>query len=87
MNEEGLVFFKSRLKRIIVSSGYNIYPQYIEKVIMSHPSVSTCVVVGVDHPYKKQVPIANIVLKDNYNESAELTDDIKKFCEKSIAKY
>ena len=87
MNEEGLVFFKSRLKRIIVSSGYNIYPQYIEKVIMSHPSVSTCVVVGIDHPYKKQVPKAYIVLRDNFEDTKELRNDIKEYCTKSIAKY
>ena len=87
MNEEGLVFFKSRLKRIIVSSGYNIYPQYIEKVIMSHPSVSTCVVIGIDHPYKKQVPKAYIVLRDNFEDTEELRNDIKEYCEKSIAKY
>ena len=50
----------------------------MEKIIREHPAIEDVVVVGIPHPYKKQVPIANIVLKDNYNESAELTDDIKK---------
>ena len=72
---------------MIVTNGYNVYPSVMEKIIREHPAIEDVVVVGIPHPYKKQVPIANIVLKDNYNESAELTDDIKKFCEKSISKY
>lgn len=87
MNEEGLVFFETRLKRMIVSSGYNIYPQYIEKIIMSHPAVLTSTVIGIPHPYKKQVVKAYIVLRENFDDTEELREDIKKYCEKSISKY
>jgi len=86
-NREGIVFFESRLKRMIITSGYNVYPQYLETIIASHPAVYTVVVVGIPHPYKKQVPVANIVLKENFEPSDELTKDIKKYCEKSVAKY
>ena len=86
-NRDGIVFFENRLKRMIITSGYNVYPQYLETIIASHPAVYTVVVVGIPHPYKKQVPIANIVLKENYEPSDELTKDIKKYCEKSVAKY
>lgn len=87
MNEDGLVFFKSRLKRMIISSGYNIYPQYIEKIIMSHPAVETCTVIGIPHEYKKQVPKAYIVLRENFDDTEELREDITEYCKKSIAKY
>ena len=87
MNEEGLVFFESRLKRMIVSSGYNIYPQYIEKNLMMHPAVLTCVVIGIYHKYKQQVPKAYIVLRENFDLTEELQSDIKKHCEKTISKY
>ena len=87
MNEEGLVFFESRLKRMIVSSGYNIYPQYIEKNLMLHPAVLTCVVIGIYHQYKKQVPKAYIVLRDNFDLTDDLKKDIEKHCEKLISKY
>lgn len=87
MNEEGLVFFETRLKRMIVSSGYNIYPQYIEKIIMSHPAVLTSTVIGIPHPYKKQVAKAYIVLRENFDDTEELREDIKKYCEKFISKY
>ena len=87
IDKNGYLYFKSRLKRMIVTSGYNIYPAVLEKIIIEHPAVLNVVVVGIPHPYKKQVPIACIVLKDNYEESNELTEDIKLFCTKSIAKY
>ncbi len=87
MNEEGLVFFESRLKRMIVSSGYNIYPQYIEKIIMSHPAVLSCTVIGIDHPYKKQVPKAYIILRENFDADEDLKKDLKTYCEKSISRY
>ncbi len=87
MNKDGLVFFKARLKRMIVSSGYNIYPQYIEKIIISHPAVETCAVIGVPHPYKQQVPKAYIVLRENFDDTPNLRDDIVEYCKKSISKY
>ncbi len=86
-DENGVVFFKSRLKRMIVTSGYNIYPNYMEKIIVEHPAIENCVVVGIPHPYKKQVPVACIVLKDDFEPSDELINDIKIYCSKSIAKY
>lgn len=86
-NREGIIFFESRLKRIIITSGYNVYPQYMEQLLALHPAIETAVVVGVPHPYKKQVPVANIVLKENYAPSQELTKSIKRYLEKSVAKY
>ena len=47
MDENGFVYFKQRLKRMIVSSGYNIYPQYVENVLDQHPDVFVSVVVGM----------------------------------------
>lgn len=87
MDEDGFIYFKQRLKRVIISSGYNIYPQNIENVIDKHPSVFLSAVIGIDHPYKKQVAKAFILLKDDIKESEELKQDIYKHCEKNLAKY
>lgn len=87
MKKNGMVYFKSRLKRIIVSSGYNIYPQYIEKVLNSHPAIETCCVVSIPHPYKVNVPKAYIVLKSDFDLTDKLKHDIKSHCEKNISKY
>ena len=87
MDEEGFVYFKSRLKRMIVSSGYNIYPGQIEQIICEHPYVQTCSVVGVPHPYKKEVAKAYIVLKEGIELNSEVKKSIKEHCEKNIAAY
>lgn len=87
MDEDGFIFFKSRLKRMIVSSGYNIYPGQIEKIINEHPYVEACTVVGVPHPYKKEVVKAYIVLKKDIELNSEVKKSIKEHCEKNIASY
>lgn len=86
-DKKGYIYFKSRLKRMIITSGYNIYPSVMEQIIIEHPLVENVVVVGIPHPYKKQVPIACIVLNKDCQPNAAVTEDIKLFCEKSISKY
>ena len=86
-DEEGMVFFQQRLKRMIISSGYNLYPSYIESVIDKHPAVNFSTVIGIDHPYKVQVAKAYIVLNEGYKPNNETLESIKKHCEKNIAKY
>ena len=87
MLEDGTIIFKQRVKRIIVSSGYNIYPSYIENIINSHEDVLTSTVIGIPHPYKGQVAKAYIVLKDGINESGKIKKEIQELCKKNISKY
>ena len=87
MDEDGYVYFKQRLKRMIVSSGYNIYPSQLEKIITEHEDVLACTVIGIDHPYKVQVAKAYIVLKDGKEATSEIKKSIKEHCERNIAKY
>lgn len=87
MDADGFVYFKQRLKRLIVSSGYCIYPQYIENVIDSHPDVLMSCVIGIDHPYKIQVAKAFIVLKNGITANDDVMRSIREHCEKNLAKY
>lgn len=87
MDQDGFVYFKQRLKRLIVSSGYNIYPSHVERIIMQVDEVDTCVVIGVSHPYKKQVAKAYIVLKDGMKVNSTIRKKIKKHCEANLARY
>ncbi len=87
MDKDGFVYYKQRIKRMIVSSGYNVYPSYIEQIINSHPDVYTSVVIGIPHPHKVQVAKAYIVLKENVKYSKEVEKSIKAHCEKNLAKY
>ena len=87
MDEDGFVYYKQRLKRVIISSGYNIYPQYLENIIDAHPDVLMSCVIGIDHPYKIQVAKAFIVLKPGVELTDEVKQSIKDHCEINAAKY
>ena len=87
MQEDGTIVFKQRIKRIIVSSGYNIYPSYIENVIVSHKDVLSCAVVGVPHKYKGQVAKAYIVLKDGVELTGKIKKEIIELCKKNVSIY
>lgn len=87
MDKNGMVFFKSRIKRIIISSGYNIYPNHVESIINSHPKVLTSIVVGFPHQYKGEVAKAFIVLKPEYKLTDEIDKDIQEYVKKNLAKY
>lgn len=87
MDENGFVYFVQRLKRVIVSSGYNLYPSHIEEVLLKNPLVESVCVIGVPHPYKTQVAKAFVVLSNGVNGSDSIKRELKKHCEKYLAKY
>ncbi len=87
MDDDGYVFFKQRIKRVIISNGYNLYPNYIESVINSHPDVLTSTVIGVPHPHKVQVAKAFVVLKDGIKPSKEIEKSIRNYCNQNLATY
>ncbi len=85
MDKDGVIFYKQRLKRMIITSGYNVYPSHVENVIEEHPAVLKCSVVGMPHKYKVEVPKAYIVLKKGY--TPRVKKSIKKYCEENLATY
>ncbi len=87
MDQDGFVYFKGRLKRMIITSGYCVYPNNIENVIDSHPDVRMSCVIGIPHPYKVTVAKAFIVLKDGVMKSDELLTSIKELVEKNLARF
>lgn len=87
MDEDGFVYFHQRLKRMIVTSGYNVYPSQIENVLDAHEAVHMSCVIGVPDPLRIQKVVAFIMLKPGFRPSEETKDSILRHCEKSIAKY
>ena len=87
VGKDGLIYFAQRLKRIIISSGYNIYPTHLESVINSHEAVLTSTVVGIDHHYKGQVPKAFIVLKPGYKPGKRIEREIRELLERNVPIY
>lgn len=87
MDDEGFIYFKQRIKRMIVTSGYNVYPSQIENILEQHPAVYKSCVVGVPDPYKMQKVKAFVVLIDGYEDSEELRSSIMDHCRRNIARY
>ena len=87
INKNGCLFFVQRLKRLIISSGYNVYPSHIEEILNKHEYILNSCVVGIPHPYKVQVPKAYIVLKSDYHDTSKVRNEIKDYLEKNLAKY
>ena len=87
MDEEGFVFFKQRIKRMIITNGYNVYPSQLEKVIDSCEEVSYSCVIGVDDPKRMHRVKAFIVLRDGYTPSDEIKNKIMDELKLKIAGY
>ena len=87
MSEDGVIHYQSRLKRMIISNGYNIYPMELEEVINKCEYVETSVVVAMKHKDKGEVPKAVIVLKENIKPTKEIERTIKKYCQDNLSKF
>lgn len=87
MDEDGFITYKQRLKRMIISSGFNVYPSQIEEVLEKHEAIEAVSVIGISHPYKIEVPKAFVVLKKGYKLDEELKDSLIKHCKKSLSTY
>ena len=87
MDEEGFIYFRQRIKRMIVTNGYNVYPSQIENVLEAHEAVHLACVIGVKDPIRVQRVKAFIMLKPGYEGSEELKKSILEHCTKYVAKY
>ncbi len=87
MDEEGFVYFKGRAKRMIISSGYNVYPGQIENILDANEKVQMSCVIGVPDPYKMQKVKAFVKLAKDVPATEETKQELLAYCRKNIAKY
>ena len=87
MDSEGFVYFRGRAKRMIITSGYNVYPGQLENILDAHEFVHMSCIIGVPDPYKMQKVKAFVMLKPGVPESPETKEAILAYCRKNIAKY
>ncbi len=76
MNEEGFLFLCDRRTDLIISSGMNIYPAEIEQVLVEHPAVADCAVIGAPHELLGQVPKAIVEPAASAEPGSALTADL-----------
>ena len=87
MDDEGFIYFKGRIKRMIITSGYNVYPAQIENILDAHEFVHMSCVIGVPDSYKMQKVKAFVMLKEGIPANDETRDELMRYAQKNIAKY
>lgn len=87
MDEEGFVYFKGRAKRMIVTSGYNVYPAQIENILDAHEYVQMSCVIGVPDAYKMQKVKAFVKLAAGVQADDATRQALLAHCRKYVAKY
>ena len=87
MDEQGFVYFKGRGKRMIVTSGYNVYPAQLENILDAHELVQMSCVIGVPDPYKMQKVKAFVKLTPDAQPTEQTKKILMAYCREHIAKY
>jgi long-chain acyl-CoA synthetase len=84
MDEDGYFYIVDRIKELIISGGYNVYPRDIEEVVYSHPDIYEAAVIGIPHPTRGEAAKVIAVLK----EGKEMTQrELIDYCAGRLAKY
>ena len=87
MDDEGFIYFRGRSKRMIISSGYNIYPAQLENILDANELIHMSCVIGVPDDYRMEVVKAFVMLKPGVPKTEETRQEIFAYCRKHIAKY
>jgi acetyl-CoA synthetase len=86
-DEKGYFWFYGRFDDIIKTGGYRVGPYEVENVLMEHPAVLECSVVGVPDTLRGQAIKAFVVLDGRFQPSRELEKEIKDACNRKLAEY
>ena len=87
MDEQGFIYFKGRAKRMIITSGYNVYPGQLENILDAHEKVQMSCVIGVPDPYKMQKVKAFVMVKPGVPADDNTRQELLDYCRKHVAKY
>ena len=87
MDADGFVYFRQRIKRMLITNGYNVYPSQLENIIDGHEKVLLSCVIGIKDPQRGQRIKAYIVPMPGVAPNDELKAEILDYCKEHIAKY
>ncbi len=83
MDERGYTYIVDRIKDLIITNGYNVYPRHVEEAIYKHPNVEECIVAGLPDEQRGEIVKAWIKLKEDRELTAE---ELKTFLENKISR-
>ncbi|MBR0242773.1 AMP-dependent synthetase, partial [Candidatus Saccharibacteria bacterium] len=86
VDERGVVYFRGRIKRMIITNGYNVYPSNVEDVTLKSKYVSKCACIGVPDKLRGEIVKVFIVLEKDASERA-CKKDLATIYKKYLAKY
>ena len=87
MDQDGFVYFRLRIKRMVITNGYNVYPSQLENIIDGHEKVLLSCVIGVKDGRRGQIVKAYVVPMPGIEPTEELKQEILSYCSGHIAKY
>ena len=86
-DEDGYYWYVGRIDDLIKTRGFRVGPFEIENVLMKHPAVMECAVIGVPDESRGQAIKATVHLAEGYTESRELKRELKTFVNSRVASY
>ncbi|WP_175990666.1 acetate--CoA ligase [Bacillus sp. Marseille-Q1617] len=87
MDEEGYFWFQGRVDDVIMTSGERVGPFEVESKLVEHPAVAEAGVIGKPDPVRGEIIKAFIALRDGYEVTDELKEDIRQFVKKGLAAH
>lgn len=87
MTQDGVVYIVDRIKRMVIRpDGHNVWPSQIEEVVIQHPAVKECVVVGMPNPKNKngKIPTAFIVVNEGFKAGDALIWELDQFSKEHL---
>ena len=86
-DEEGFYYLVDRKANMIISGGEHVFPSEVEKIIVSHPAVIECAVIGLqDYKWGEKVTAVCVLIKTE-TPSDDLTKELHKYCEDNLARF
>ncbi|MCD7859625.1 MAG: AMP-binding protein [Firmicutes bacterium] len=87
IDADGYVYYVRRMKRMIITNGYNVYPSQLERELDQHPDVHMSCVIGVPHQQRGQMVKAYIQLEPGVAPTKEEHDKLMAFCRHQFAGF
>lgn len=84
MDEEGYFYIVDRIKDMIISGGYNVYPRDIDEVLFEHPKILEACCIGIAHPKRGEAVKAYVILKQGQTMTEK---QVIEYCATKLARY
>ncbi len=84
MDENGYFYIVDRIKDMIISSGYSVYPRDIDEVLFEHPKILEACAIGIPHPKRGEAVKAFVILKQGETMTEK---EVIDYCGTKLAKY